>query len=80
MHFHGASSAESITGNLFRKISVQEFTKPPPGVNGKEEFETNRIVSIFQALSFKHFTLILFRRNVELPALESLSVPVSNMM
>ena len=47
MHFHGASSAESITGNLFRKISVQEFTKPPTGVNGREEFETNRIVSIF---------------------------------
>ena len=66
MHFHGASSAESITGNLFRKISVQEFTNAPTGVNGWVELKKNRIVSIFQVLSFNHFTLN--------------DIPLSNMM
>ena len=43
MHFHFASSAETITGTLFRKIPVQWFTK----VANRPELQTSCIVNIF---------------------------------
>lgn len=46
MHILGAYSAEGFTGNLFRKISVQEFRNQ--WVNGRTELKTSCIVSIFK--------------------------------
>ena len=78
MHFHFASSAETITGTLFRKIPVQEF-RNGVGIGGRTKLQTSHIVNIFQALC-QPFHLIMFSRNVELPALKSHSAPVLNMM
>ena len=49
LNFDFVSSAETITGNLFRKIPVKEF-RNGNGTGDRTELQTSRIVNIFEGL------------------------------
>ena len=49
LNFDFASSAETITGSLFRKIPVKEF-RNGNGTGDRTELQTSRIVNIFEGL------------------------------
>ena len=46
LNFYFASSSETITSSLFRKIPIQEFRTVGVGYGGRTELQTSRIVNI----------------------------------